>query len=66
MGEGVMVTGNRTKVQWVSQSIIRFIKAHAALIILQPVRIWDKSRDGGQLHCTSHTPHLQSQSTLNY
>lgn len=55
-----MVTRNSTKVQWVSQSIIRFIKAHAALVIFQPVRFWDKSGDGGQFHCTSHTPDLHS------
>lgn len=61
MGECVMVTGNSTKVQRVSQSIIGFVETHAALIILQAVWFWDESGDGGQFQCTSHSSNLDSE-----
>lgn len=58
MGEGMVVAGHGAVVHWVSQSIVGLIVAHAALIILQTVRLWDKPWNGGQLHGTSHTANL--------
>lgn len=55
------VAGHSAVVHWVSQSIVGLIITHAALIILQTVRLCDKPRDGRQLQCTSHTHNLQRQ-----
>ena len=43
----IVVAGHSAVVQRVPHAIIRLIKAHAALIIFQTVRIWDKPRNGG-------------------
>lgn len=55
------VAGHSAVVHWVSQSIVGLIITHAALVILQTVRLCDKPRDGRQLQCTSHTHNLQRQ-----
>ena len=58
MGECMVVAGNCAVVHWGSHAIVRLIITHAALIILQTIRLWDKPWDGGQLHGTSHTTNL--------
>lgn len=58
MGECMNVAGHSAVVHWVSNSILRLVIAHATLIILQPIRLWDKPWYGGQLHGTSHAPNL--------
>lgn len=45
MGECVVVPGHSAIVHWVSHAVVRLIKAHAALIILQTVRLWNKPWD---------------------
>lgn len=58
MGIRVVVAGYGAVVHRVSHAIVGLIVAHAALIILQTVRLWDKPRNRGQLHGTAHTPNL--------
>lgn len=45
MGEPMKVAGYGAVVHWVSHAIVRLIIAHAALVILQTVRFWDKPLD---------------------
>lgn len=58
MRESMVVAGHSAVVHWVTHAIVRLIVAHAALIVLQTVRLRDKPWNGGQLHSTSHPPNL--------
>lgn len=59
MRECMGVAWNSAVVHWVSHPVVRLIVAHAALIILQTIRFWNKPWDGGQLHSTSHSSNLR-------
>lgn len=54
----MQVAGHGAVVHLVSHAIVGLVVAHAALIVLQTVRLRDKPGDGGELHGTSHTPDL--------
>lgn len=65
MGKCMVISRHSAVVHWVPHSIVGLIITHAALIILQPIRIWDISRDGGKLHGTSHTSNLNKDRLQN-
>lgn len=62
MGVCMMVARYSAVVYWVSQSIVRIFKSHTALVIFQPVWLRDKPWDRGELHGTSHSPDLHTES----
>lgn len=52
------VAGHSAVMHWRCHAIVGLIKAHAALVILQTVWLWNKPWNGGKLHTTSHRPNL--------
>ena len=61
----MQVAGHGAVVHLVSHAVVGLVVAHAALIVLQTVRLRDKPGDGGELHGTSHTPDLH-RDTINH